>query len=282
MNISEPIYGIPPEDGLYAGIPEQEYHSDRGSLSSSGARQILSSPAKFKYRQDNPEHSTAFDIGSYVHARVLGVGAEIAVIYAPDWKTKAARERRDQAYADGKTPILVDDQIQAEAMVTAVRQHPTAAALFAQGDPEQSLFWHDEATGVRLRARIDWLRPGAHRLIAVDLKTSGVSVNPQEWGSTAAKWKLYFQAAHYLTAIEQLGLDEHPAFCFINVEKEPPHLVSVTQLTEDAIELGRRQLRRAIDIYARCLETDEWPGYSTEIHVVDLPKWSYYQEEAAG
>jgi PDDEXK-like domain of unknown function (DUF3799) len=271
---------IPAEDGIYADIIEADYHSDRGSLSSSGARQILSSPAKFKYRQENPEHSTAFDMGSYVHALVLGVGAEVAVVDAANYTTKAAKAARDEAYEAGKTPMLIGDIELGHAMFNAVNRHPTAAALFADGDAEQSLFWHDPETGVRLRARIDWLRPGAHRLIAVDLKTSGVSVNPQEWGSTAAKWKLHFQAAWYLTALEQLGLCDNPAFVFVNCEKEPPHLVSVTQLTEESVALGRRQMRRAIQTYAACVYTDKWPGYSPEIHVVDLPKWSYYQEGA--
>jgi hypothetical protein len=272
---------VPPEDGIFAGIDEAEYHADLGSLSSSGGRQILSSPAKFKYRQDNPEHSTAFDIGSAVHTMVLGEGDEIVRVLAADWRSKEAKAQRDAAYAEGKIPLLATDHEAALSMVAAVWNHPTAAALFAQGDAEQTLLWHDHETGVRLRARIDWLRPGAHRLIAVDLKTSGVSVNPQEWGSTAAKWKLYFQAAWYLTALEALGLDENPAFVFVNAEKEPPHLVSVTQLTEDAIALGRRQMRRAIDVYAKCVENDEWPGYSPEIHVVDLPRWAYYQEGTA-
>ena len=270
---------IPEADGIYADVPEQEYHS-HDSLSSSGARQILSSPAKFRYRQDHPEHSTAFDVGSYVHSLVLGVGADVVIIDAKGYTTKAAKEQRDKAYADGKTPILAADAELAEAMLYAVAQHPTAAALFAEGDPEHSLFWHDPETGVRLRARIDWLRQGAHRLIAVDLKTTGVSASPQEWGSTAAKWKLHFQNAWYITALEQLGLCESPAFVFVNVEKEPPHLVSVTQLPESAVELGRRQMRRAIDTFAKCVAADEWPGYSTDIHVVDLPKWAYYQETA--
>lgn len=269
---------IPSKDGMYGDISEPEYHQDAGSLSSSGARLILSSPAKFKYRQANPEHSTAFDMGSYVHALVLGVGAEVVVIDAANYTTKAAKVARDEAYEAGKTPMLIGDVELGYAMFRAVMGHPTAAALFAEGDAEQSLFWHDEQTGVRLRARIDWLRPGASRLIAIDLKTTGVSASPQEWGSTAAKWKLHFQAAYYLTALEQLGLCDNPAFVFCNVEKEPPHLVSVTQLTEAAIELGRREMRRAIDTYARCLETDAWPGYSTEIHLCDLPRWTYNQE----
>lgn len=272
---------IPTDDGIYPDIAEASYHGDAGSLSSSGARQILSSPAKFRYRQDNPEHSTAFDMGSAVHSRVLGVGAPVVIVDAASYATKAAREQRDKAYADGKTPILMDDAERVEAMTDAVLEHPTAAALFADGDPEQSLFWHDPDTGVRLRARIDWLRPGASRLIAIDLKTTGVSASPREWGGTAAKWKLHFQAAWYLTALEQLGLCDNPAFVFVNVEKEPPHLVSVTQLPEQAIALGRREMRRAIDTYADCSKRDEWPGYSPEIHVVDLPRWAYYQEETA-
>jgi hypothetical protein len=210
---------------------------------------------------------------------VLGIGEPVRLIQHDDYRSKAAKDARASAYADGVIPLLGPEFDLMCAMKDAVRAHPIAAALFAEGDAEQSLFWHDTDTGVRLRARIDWLRPGAHRLIAVDLKTTGTSADPKEWGSTAAKWKLHFQNAWYATALEQLGLCENPGFVFVNVEKEPPHLVSVTQLSESAVDLGRRQMRRAIDLYAKCQAADEWPGYPPEIHVVDLPRWAYYQED---
>lgn len=265
----------PEQDGVYGDVDENDYHADHDSLSSSGARTLLSSPAKFRYRQDNPENgNTNFDVGHYVHSLVLGEGSDVTILDFDSYKTKAAQEQRDKAYETGQVPVLRSDADMCLAMADQVNAHPTARALLTDPDgaAELSLYWHDEQTGVRLRARIDWLTPG----IAVDLKTTGTSASPQEWGTTAARYKLPFQAAWYLEALRCLNIETSAAFVFINVEKDEPHLVSLTQLPERAIELGASQMRRAINTYAHCIETGTWPGYGNQIHTVDLPGWAYY------
>ena len=40
-----------------------------------------------------------------------------------------------------------------------------------------------------------------------------------------------------------------------------------------AVEEGRRANREAIDLYARCMETGVWPGYSDDIVTIGLPAW---------
>lgn len=264
--------------GALAGVPESEYHADRSSLSSSGARTLLQSPAKFKWAQDHPKRATYFDVGSYVHALVLGEGAGVHVIDADDYRGKAAREARDQAYADGLTPLLRADHELAQRMCESVNAHPLAATLLSEGEPELSLYWIDPETGIKLRARLDWFRPvdGADPVV-VDLKTTAASASPEAFAASAAKYKYHFQAAWYLEGMRQTGLADNADFLFVTVEKEAPHLVSVTQLCADALALGERQMREAVRIYAACLETDTWPGYGDDVTVIDLPRWAYSQ-----
>jgi hypothetical protein len=52
-------------------------------------------------------------------------------------------------------------------MADAVRQHPYAAALLADGKAEQSFWWDDKATGQRCKCRPDWYQGTT----IVDLKT---------------------------------------------------------------------------------------------------------------
>lgn len=269
----------PVDDGVYANISDVDYHADRDSLSSSGARKLLDSPAKFRWLMDQPvETAKHFDVGHFVHALILGVGQPVVVIEFDSYRSKAAQEERDAAYAAGKIPMLVGDVAECKAMAEAVLAHPTAAALLSEGTPELSAYWHDIATKVRLRARFDWLRVFAsgRRPILADVKTSGTPVGPDSWGSTAAKFRLHFQNAWYVKAVREVGIHDDAGFVFINVEKDPPHLVSLTQLPTQAIDLGAASVRKSIDLYAQCRDTDTWPGYGDEIHVVDLPRWAYY------
>jgi hypothetical protein len=65
----------------------------------------------------------------------------------------------------------------------------------------------------------------------------------------------------------------------IAVEKEPPYLVHVNQLTERAIAWGDRQVSAALEIYRDCTASGVWPGYPTdEITDIDLPAWIKTEE----
>ncbi|MGH8938411.1 MAG: PD-(D/E)XK nuclease-like domain-containing protein, partial [Actinomycetes bacterium] len=174
------------QPGVY-DLPADLYHADPvpgGSLSASGARRLLppSCPALFHHwATHGQEHRAVFDVGHAAHAAVLGVGAPTVVVDAPDWRTKAAQQARDTAYADGSTPILRADHERVQAMAGRLRAHPVASVLFSpgRGRPEQSLLWVDAEFGIWRRAMLDWL-PDAiptGRMIVPDYKTT-TSVHP--------------------------------------------------------------------------------------------------------
>lgn len=271
------------EPGVYDDLPIEAYHADPvpgGSLSSSGARKLLapSCPARFRHEQLHGSGSKPeFDFGSAAHALLLGTGAEIVVIDAKDWRTKAAQQQRDEAREAGLVPLLTAEHDKALAMVAALRANPTIAALFADGTPEQTLVWQDEATGVWRRARPDWLplRRG-DRQIVVDYKTAR-SVEPSALARAVYDYGYHQQAPWYLDGIKALGLDDQPAFVFVAQEKEPPYLVTVFELDATALRLGRARNRRALEIYRDCTASGVWPGYgdpSDPISYIAMPRWA--------
>lgn len=267
--------------GVYDGIAEDVYHADRTSLSVSGAKKLLppSCPALFRYEQDNGQpHKAAFDFGRAAHTSVLGVGESVIVCDFPDWKTKAAREKRDEVYAQGYTPLLQHEYDQIIGMTRALRQHPIASALLdpEHGKPEQSLYRTDEATGVTLRARYDWLPDvTGGRLVIPDYKTARCA-EPGVFARAAASYGYHMQAAWYVDMAEGLGLATDVSFVFVVQEKTAPYLVSVVALDDEALEIGRRKNREAIELYARCVADDHWPSWSDGIEYVSLPAWATY------
>jgi hypothetical protein len=270
---------IPTEPGIYAGITDAEYHADRNSLSSSGARKLLppSCPAIFRAQQDAPsEHNDAFDLGHAAHSLILGEGAEYVDIGFDALTTKAAKEARDQARADGKVPLKSSDYARVTAMGAAIKEHSLASVLFEAGVPERSIYWDDPETGVRLRARPDWLPPRG----CVDYKTSSTA-NPYELGKKFADFGYHQQQAFYQDGLAALGLvDPDAPFYFCVQAKVPPYLVAIVRLPQGAVDLGRQLNRIAIDTYAECVATDTWPGYGDRVHTIDLPAWTYTQAEA--
>jgi hypothetical protein len=246
------------------------------ALSVSGMKQLLppSCPALFKHYQENGRPAKhAFDIGHVAHGLILGDGPEVVVIDATDWRTKAAREGKEQAYAEGQVPVLAAEYAECKAMAAAVRANPTAVELLADGKPEQSLMW--ERDGIKMRGRVDWLpnkRPGK-QFTAVDVKTTGKSAHPNEFARQAASFEYTMQAAHYLDGIKACGLDDDPAFVLIVVETKAPYLVSLVQFDEYDLQIGREKIAEAVNIYRGCLESGVWYGYSPEIQTIEMPAW---------
>lgn len=271
--------------GIFGGVSDEDYHADpvpRGSLSSSGARWMLSSPAIFRYRTTHRKESKEFDIGHAVHAKVLGEGMKVAQI--PDEllasngavSTKAAKEFIAEARANGLIPLKRTEFYPVEKMAEAILAHPTANLLLERGGiPEASIFATDPVTGEWVRARPDFL-PDNHsgeRTICVDVKTAE-SAHPGAFSRSAAKWGYHQQAPFYLDALTEVRGDESPLMRFVIVEKSEPWLVSVCELDEEAIDKGRERNRLALDLWHQCRESGLWPGYGDEVHQVRLPIWA--------
>jgi hypothetical protein len=262
------------------GLSAEEYHADTTSISSSGLRALLNPgcPAQFKYDRDNPQPpKREFDVGNAVHTEVLGEGHDIVVLDYPDWKKVEARQKRDDAYAAGKVPLLPKEKKQVDAMAEAIRQHPLAGPLFAPGTgiAERSLYWTDPATGVRCRVRPDWLKQMPGLTLAVDLKTTK-DANPEAVSRAIRDYSYHQQDALYTDGIWAALQPDDVRFIFVFVSKTPPYLITVRELTDQDRDIGRARNERALRIYADCVANDHWPDWTgsvTEIPQIGMPTW---------
>ena len=257
------------EPGIHPAIDEQEYHRLPG-LSSTGIKRMLQAPAVYDHHRRNPEPpKRAYDLGHAVHGRVLGVGLDEAVIPGP-WNTKVAKTAVEEAREAGLVPLKPEDAAEADAMAEAVRAHPDAGPLFRGGQAEVSLIWDDPDTGVRCRGRLDYWHQGPN--VAVDLKTAQTA-DPTRYARTAVDFGAAEQKVHYQDGTALLtGLDR-PRFLHVLVSKTAPYLVSVVELDGEFEDIAAERVRQAIDLYAKCVANDDWPGYATGIHRISPPRW---------
>lgn len=277
----------PTEPGVYDGITDEVYHGDRGSLSSSGARRLLdTSPARFRHEQDNPRApKKEFDFGHAAHSLVLGVGSELREIPSKILASNGAASTADakafiaKARDENAVALKSDDYRQVHEMADKLLEHPIAGPLFkGEGQPEQSLYYDDPETGIRLRARPDWMTSPGGRLLIVDYKSTK-DANPAKFIKSVAEYGYHCQHPWYVDAVKALELDEDPPFLFVAQEKTKPYCVSVTQLDENAVELGRRRNRKAIDLYAQCVADNHWPSWDHDVYPISLPRWAFTQEK---
>ncbi|WP_460706297.1 PD-(D/E)XK nuclease-like domain-containing protein [Myceligenerans halotolerans] len=260
--------------GLVLGMKDVDYHGGP-ELSSTGAKAILRSPAKYAYEREHPVHKDVYDVGTVAHALVLGTPLDVAVIPGP-WNTKAAKAGVEQARADGQVPLKPEAWEQIQDMAAKVLEHRAARALLERdGVAEASAFWTDDETGVACRARFDWLTENGGRALIGDYKTTQ-DASPRGFASSVAKFAYYQQDPWYIDAAEALGYDD-PAFVFIAQEKEPPYLVGTYELRAADREMGRERNALAREIFRDCTEAGIWPAYSDDVQFLDLPKWVGYQ-----
>lgn len=253
----------------------REYHA-HPALSYSTGKHLLRSTQHYLHALQHREERTAFDEGHVIHAFALGKGEEVVEIPYDSYRSNAAKQLRDEAYAQGKTPIKAHMIEPLRKAAESVRSHPTARAwLEAEGDIEVPLFATDPETGIEVRGKPDKLARIKRRVAPVDLKTMP-DARPFRVFQAIRDQDYDLQAAMYRRLIElSLGETSAPGV-MIAVEKEPPFGVAVYQLShEDLIASGDLKLRTVL-ARAKALRDnpDAWPGYPLGTHV--LTPSSYY------
>jgi hypothetical protein len=269
-------------------LTNAEYHGNctvGPALSASGARILIEQcPAAFWWNSPLnpayvPEQSTTFDLGTAAHAALLEPGSwleRVVIVEADDYKTKAAQQARDAAWAAGKVPLLPKHFDRVEAMRAALLAHPLARLAWSDGAAEQSYIWHDKVMGTWLKARPDFV-PDHGRWI-VDYKTT-TSAHPRAFTRKVFEMGYFQQAAWYLDGIEAVTGKAPSDFFFVAQETAPPYLVSVCKLDQRAVDWGRTLNRRAINLFAECVAANRWPGYAERATTISLPSYAEFQLE---
>lgn len=263
-------------------IAAAEYHSDpceTPSLSASVAKILVEKSPLHAWCAHprlnpnyKPEESETFDYGTAAHAMLLeGRRSGLRVVEADDWRTKGAREQREIARAEGKTPILARQLSNVERMVLAAKakvHQSELAGIFEQGKPEQTLIWREGK--VWCRARLDWL---THKFV-VDTLDYKTTQNAEPGAFCRSLWGLGYdvQEAFYRRGLRALGRPD-PRFVFLAQEVEPPFACSLISLDPQSQAIGDAKVEEAIRLWGRCLEADKWPGYPTQIAYSDAPAY---------
>jgi hypothetical protein len=193
----------------------------------------------------------------------------------PSASTKEAIAWWDAWEAESAGRITLDAADYTLKMETAsrIRQHPALRTYFeAPGQFELSVFATDPETGVEVKCRIDRLVTIAQYRVGLDPKSTD-DARYDAFQSSAYKFGYFQQNAFYRDVCEWAGIPLD-LFLFIAFEKEEPFGVKVYEMSEDDLEYGRRLYRPALNAYAQCLESGEFPSYDDSIEVLTRPAWA--------
>ncbi|MFN4261922.1 MAG: PD-(D/E)XK nuclease-like domain-containing protein [Gemmataceae bacterium] len=263
--------------GVHHGMLAGAYHSDPvigGSLRASVAATLIEKSPRHALHKDSeplPTPSREMNIGTAAHSLILEKQDMVEVIDAADFKTKSAREARDDALAAGKVPLLAGDYpLVAEIAREFWLQLPAAMHdEFRDAAKEAVVIW-DEA-GLTCRSRLDALN--IDRRVIFDLKTTGGSAHPEVWSRSRMWPGAAVQAAFYTRGVKAVtGVDCD--YRLLVIEQDPPHGLSVIGLDTIAAAVADQMADVAIRTWRECRASGRWPAYDTGIHWASAPPWT--------
>ncbi|ASE84353.1 TPA: PD-(D/E)XK nuclease-like domain-containing protein [Citrobacter koseri] len=170
----------------------------------------------------------------------------------------------------------------AQAIQKALLNHPTAGKLLTHPNRavEVSYFGIDEETGLEIRVRPDLEIDMGGLRIGADLKTISMWNIKQE-GLRAKLHREIIERDYHLSAAmycETAALDQ---FFWIFVNKdENYHWIAIIEASEELLELGMLEYRKAMRAIANGFDTGEWPAPITEDYAEELNDFDVRRLEA--
>jgi hypothetical protein len=282
MNTRDGIWSPTPvtEPGIY-DIDIDIYHTQAccvgPSISSTGLRTILREcPAKFWATSDlNPnrfivEPRHTLDFGRAAHALVLGEPEFYSKFVLSPYETFRSSVAQDWRDAQTKQIIRSEEMPVIELMASAQRAAPQVARAFSEGKPEMSIIWRDEDTGVFVKVRPDWLPDFPSLRFIAEYKTAR-TIEPRKLSLDAFKYGYEIQAAMMMDAVKIVTGKDPLGIAHVVQEKDPPYLCDMRLFTSEQIDFGRLEYKKALHIFAHCLDDNYWPGYTREPQYFDTP-----------
>jgi PDDEXK-like domain of unknown function (DUF3799) len=272
------------EAGIFSGMSSEEYFA-LPAINKSGLDLIDRSPAHYwalspmNPQREESTSSSAMRLGSVLHTAILEPEQfDKRYLVAPDGVTFAMKEGKfikDLAAAKGMTAISWKDSVTAREAARAVRESAAGEVLFSSGGMvEITIVWQDPETSVFCKARIDYLAKDYSYI--VDPKSTD-DARRHKFARSVAEYNYHRQAAWYTWGLSVLTGKTAP-FIFAAIEKTPPYGCIFYKSSEEMLIAGLKETRSLLNIYAECLDKNEWPGYASEISDIDLPAWKKQDE----
>lgn len=246
----------------------------------SSLKYLDQSPLHYRWHQDNPDdHDTpSRRLGRATHTLALDPESFERTYAVYDGARRGTNDYKAFEAANvGRDILKATEFDEARAIAAAVQSHPVLAPYREGARYELTATWTDAATGLRCKARPDWL-PGSGDVL-IDLKTS-TTIDGRRFGNLAARMGYHCQLAHYKAGLEACG---HPVerVVLVAVESAAPYDVAVFELDNDALQAGREKVDELLARLAECQASGRWPGRYEAERALELPFYVFADDNDA-
>jgi hypothetical protein len=174
--------------------------------------------------------------------------------------------------------------VSAEAMKNAMAQRDAVMRvavlrqLFGSGIAEASIFWIDKDTGLRCKARPDWLHfVTPRKVIALDVKTIN-DLTSEAVEKAVTFYGYHRQRAHYTNGLRACGMEVED-FGFAFVSGSYPFIAAPYLLDDETCDQGADEVAELLSRFADCRERNDWPAFGDGFQLTGLLKWARRSQE---
>lgn len=287
---------------LVTDMPNEHYHNYKG-ISVSGLKQVMQSPAHYAYSEPK-EQTPEMILGTAIHCAILEperyvkdymLLEECKNKQQPQYKAAVKamgenlifkmigndsaskidpEELKEMISSLGKQLVLIPkDWQKVSGQVSAVQRNLTAMSHLGSGWPELSGFVECPDTGVIRRIRFDWLTCD---LISLDLKKCQ-DARKEAFDKSIFNYGYHIQAAFYNDTFALIAGQPLKAFKYLAIEEKAPHGVRVRPCDDVSMHIGRQEYKPALELYAKCEDSDNWPAYEDAEEESGIPTWAVNQ-----
>lgn len=241
-----------------------------GHLHFSTLKHFGRSAAHYRYYAEHgTEPTAAMHLGTAIHNIVLESGDGIVMFDGASRRGKAWEAFK--AEHDPDAIVLTGSEFETAAAASAsVLAHPRATELL-HGLKERQINW--TRGNKNCRGTVDAVNGNM-----VELKSTS-DARPEFFSRLAMKLHYYAQLAWYVdgynrnVTVDPVGARPVIDRAFIvAVETSPPFVVQTFELTQDALDFGRKQYHLWLEQLAVCEASGDWPGYVQSDVPLDAPE----------
>lgn len=258
-------------------LTQTEYRMAEG-LGSTDIKTLLENPYLFK-QGIKKEPTDNLILGSLIHTMLLEpskLQSEYIVLPELNLRTNEGKAKKaeleTQAKEENKT-LVKGELFQKAQAVTEAFNKTSLTKLLKEGKAEQSFF--GEIEGVKVKARPDFIIPD--QSVLIDFKTTSTlgGASADGFAKMVANFAYYIQASLYLE------ITNYKKFYFIVLETTEPYMAGCYKLDTEALEFGKSEIRRAIEIYKN-LDNYKQAVYLnnldfSKVQEINLPSWVFYK-----
>lgn len=277
-------------NGIKVVEPAEAYAKHIGLRATSLKVLVEESPLHYHDRYilgNRPKETDSLRFGRIAHAALLEPDVfRERMVEKPKFEGKGAFTRRDEWKASLPPDAMIldgDEIVDLIGLMETIAKREDIRKILEKGVAELSLYWDDDVTGLPCKARPDYVTEDGW---VVNFKTAR-DASLRGFTKQIGDLRYDMQAAMYCEGYRQVFGKDPAGYIFIPAETQRPWPISVFTADPTVLEIGARDIRRAIDIYANCLKTGVWTGYqfdpktgeATGPQNISVPYWMMVEDK---